>query len=248
MRRRLDWKAKRVLSRAALVGRRVRFANFFQNDNVAIFPELRLAVNRIKKSGNTSLVMVLDDICAGANQTTTSAVKDRRQIHAARFSDIARLRFYRTLVVVRSPYTRALSGYLEKVGFGLRAGYAAYPGFGEISTDGFERFLLHLRANSRTNDRHFWRQSDLLFQPLENYSCVARLETIVDDMRGFLPVIGVAPDVAERFAVPHALERQEVGKITDSARRGDLLSARAREIIEDLYAPDFDAFGYPRHA
>ncbi len=48
--------------------REIDFDNFFQNDTVAIFPELGVILNRIKKAGNTSLVAFLDDVaraCGG---------------------------------------------------------------------------------------------------------------------------------------------------------------------------------------
>lgn len=238
-------KSKRGLAKIAFFGRNIRYENFFQNDNVAIFPKLGLIFNRIKKSGNTSIVATLSEI-EGKIIDDVGELKSMRTVHAADFHSIVMMRSWKTLVVVRNPYNRSLSGFLEKVASGKsRNGrFDFYPGFGEQSAEAFEQFLEHLKEHDYGKNRHFFRQTDLLFQNLSKYTCVAKLENLAQEIVPLLIDLGCDPIAARKFYSPHDLEKKETGKITNSSKRTSMISPKAKKLIQELYREDFEQFGY----
>lgn len=232
-----------------LSGRGIDFDNFFQNDTVAIFPAHGVILNRVKKAGNTSLVAFLDDLDRGggaAPRCSTKEVKARRRPHLMPFSAIPRAGSFATLVTVRNPYHRAISGFLDKIAGGTDPMYRDYPCYGDASIAAFESFLLHCAARDFFGNRHFMPQSRLLIQPLAHFSAVARLESLVPDLEAFLTGLGHPPGTAAPLASPHPLEMRDKNKIHGSTKKEHYLTPAALRLINDLYRSDFEIFGYDR--
>lgn len=248
----LGWRLRRIGFQFALRGHAIDFTTFFQNDTVALFPGLGVILNRVKKSGNSSVVAFLDDLERHAQGQTTAptsleSVKSARRPHLASPGCVWRAGRFATLVTVRNPYTRAVSGYLDKIAHGTNPRYANYPGFGQTSPAAFETFLAAARDRRFFSNRHFYPQTALLFQPAERFTKVARLETLAVDMAAFLARIGHDPAPAARLDRPHALEARVPGKIQNSAAHPHYLTPTARALIASLYDADFATFGYDRN-
>jgi len=248
---RLEWKVKRIALRRIFSGQEINFDNFFQNDNIAVYPRLGVLFNRIKKSGNTTVVAFLDDVekseMVQKPQIETSAkLKNMRRIHMSPYRDILRMRSFSTLVIVRNPYYRAISGFLDKIAKGTNPRYENYPYFGKDGPEIFEKFLAHCGQQNFFKNRHFLPQTALLFQPPDRYTKIARLETLPEDMSDFLFQIGADPAAAQVLQKPHAIEIKEESKIQNSSEKFHYLTPRACRLIETLYARDFDSFGYER--
>ncbi len=240
---RLGASLKGRCTRYALRDRQLVAANLLHKDNVAVFPRLGVIFNRVKKSGNTSVVAFLSDLEGSAGQSVHDLKREHRLTELTLAQTLALGRFH-TIVVVRNPYTRAISGYLDKIASGSNPRYSAVQGFGSASPEGLETFLGRLSETRFLRDRHFYPQTRLLFQGIDEYSCVAKLETIVPDMTRFLRQIGQDPALAQSLSKPHSLEQKQAGKITLSAKKKSLLTDRSREIIRNLYAQDFADLGY----
>lgn len=235
---------KRGLARVTLAGRGIRYRNFFQEDNVAIFPELGVIFNRIKKSGNTSVCAFLNDVAGGPGFRTADEMKDARRFDSARLADIARLGTYKSLIVVRDPYTRILSGFLQKIVLANDERFRRFPGFGEQTDTAFVAFLRYLEENDYGGNRHFWPQVRLLYQPPDAYTFTAKLETLTGDMADFLSAIGRDPAMAKALEKPHPLEARQAGKITSAGKNRHLITDEARELVRRLYREDFETFEY----
>jgi hypothetical protein len=216
------------------------FENFFDYDNVAIYPEINLILQRLKKSGNTSLVLFFNEICDGRQYFTTHDAKRARRLYNTNPVSLAQLSSYNSLLVVRDPQTRILSAFLDKVASGKYPGAQSIPGYSDPSQRGFEVFLDYLDDSCITKNRHFWPQSKLLYQPVESFTFAAKLETIYSDLSYILPKLGIETDLAKKMNTPHPLESKENGKITNSARRKDLISTRASNKIERLFCQDYE--------
>ncbi len=248
---RMAWKLRRSALRVALSSQSIDFDNFFQNDTVAVFPALDVVLNRIKKAGNTSLVAFLDDLDrahggSGPDPKSTKEVKARRRPHFVPFTAIPRMRSFKTLVTVRNPYHRVISGFLDKIAGGTDPMHAGYPCYGDASISAFETFLQHCMDRDFFGNRHFMPQSKLLILPVEKFTKVARLESLVADVDAFLTALGHRPGTASPLATPHPLEMRDDNKIHGSARKQHYLTPTAVRLIENLYSSDFEAFGYAR--
>lgn len=123
--------------------------------------------------------------------------------------------------------------------------YAYCGGFGNSTPEGFHAFLSFLDKGGLHRDRHFWPQSDLLYQPVENYSRVARLENLVADMRIILTETGQDPALAELLARPHKVEAGTTKITSATSKLGSFYKPSSTALVRKLYAADFEKFDYP---
>ena len=116
------------------------------------------------------------------------------------------------------------------------------------STTGSLEFLTSLDQSKLYENRHFWPQADLLYQPIENFNYVAKLENLVDDMREILIDTGQCSTHAEKLA---RLHKVEVGKETitsASSLASEYHNNETIKLTQRIYARDFEVFGYRKSA
>lgn len=218
----------------------------FHGSHVAVYPEINICFNRIKKSGNTTVSAFLTDVSNNFEEETAkgfkqSLIKPRNMLP----EELKKLTSYYSLVVVRDPFSRTLSAFLHKVAHGRSQKYSFCGGFGETTAQGFMKFLTFLDNGGLYKDRHFWPQTDLLYQPLDHFNHVAKLETLVQDMRIVLAAVGQDPDHAERLARPHKVEAGSSKITSASSKLEQYYTEPAVALVRKLYAKDFDLLGYP---
>lgn len=214
--------------------------------HVVIYPEINVCFNRIKKSGNTTISAFLTDISNNfAKETDKGFKKTLTKPRNLSPKELQNLSSLYSLVVVRDPFSRALSAFLQKVAPGTAQQYSFCAGFGNATAQGFMDFLIFLDKGGLYKDRHFWPQTDLLYQPLDHFNHVARLETLVADMRTFLTAIGQDPEHAERLARPHKVEAGTSKITAASSKLEQYYTEPAVALVRKLYARDFELLGYP---
>jgi hypothetical protein len=198
---------------------------------------------RIPKAANTTVVAALLAHCPepGLDAARLGEAKDRAtHLGDLGMGDLRRLRGYFVFTVVRDPYARTLSAYLDKFKPGKRyvdlygARVAAFDG-GTISFRGFCRYLA---AGGEPENAHWIRQTRLTGLA-DRIDLVGRTETLDTDLARILAAIGVG-------AAPGPVERAGPVPTHAGDRLGEYYDAETREIVEHVYADDFAAFGYPR--
>lgn len=142
---------------------------------------------------------------------------------------------------VRNPYTRALSGYLDKVENPDGPHYRAltsqhYRALRSRQVENFEQYLLALAEyRPKSMDPHFRPQHINLGFPKATFDAIFYLENL-SPLGQFLSQ--VSPNFrVERFA-PHS--RSAVTKLRDH------YSDRAIELVQEIFDEDFSYFGYSR--
>jgi hypothetical protein len=212
---------------------------------LAVFPRLGVVYNRIQKNANTTTMLLLDALEVGRLRSIPQSKGQHLLFYKAwalgRFS----LENARYMVVVRSPYSRALSSFLFKFRF-MR--HMAMPRYGrefDVSPQGFEDFLAWLGDGALSRDLHWDLQLASLALPASAFTDIIHVERYEAEMRQFLlrTRLGSASaldaiDFAElrRLGSPHASGTQD--------KREDFMTPRARRRVADIYAKDFQAFGY----
>ncbi len=233
-----------------LAGSGINFDNFEHKHNVSIYPRYKLIYNRMKKSGNTTITAFLNDIIGSdtyenARELKKCLVKPENLT----FRQLLDLKNYYSFTVVRNPYYRVLSAYLEKLtGQDVREKYNDLPGSGDSSADGFTAFVQFLADGGIYHNRHWWPQADSLFQAVDNFSYIGRLENIVEDMGRILSENRLDPELALRLAKPHDYEIQKSEtRITSAQRRvAEFYSDETIALVASLYTKDFEVFGYTK--
>lgn len=150
-------------------------------------------------------------------------------------------------VVVRNPFSRALSGYLDKVVRGeaqfntLRQNISTIRGCNpsdiDHSTVTFLEFCEALKLFKRPKqfDQHWRPQAAHICSSFIKYDVFAKLESIDEDMEL----------ISERIGVKHI--SKERGRDHATSANDKLLTFYSEDeanIIRDIYREDFDLFGY----
>ena len=222
---------------------------------VVFYPEFKIAYNRIAKSGNSSVLLYLYDAMAGGIQgdgETYNACKREATAAGIDLFQLTRdwdrvlsLRKYVFFTVVRNPWSRTLSAFLDKVAKAESDKYAMAAGYGDDSVEGFVSFLRFL-DNGGLHVNHHWRpQSALLLLPKERFDHVCRLEALADDLPRALAGTGLVLPHAGRLRRPHPIEASRAGKITQATERmRHYYTNEALDLVSRMYASDFRLGGY----
>ena len=212
---------------------------------LAVFPKLGVVYNRIQKNANTTTMLLLDALEVGRLRS----IPESKGQHMLFYSAWARGRFSldgaRYMVVVRSPYSRALSSFLFKFKYWQSTALGKYGREFEATPQGFHDFLCWLRDGALSRDLHWDLQVRSLALPVAVFTDIIHTERYEADMRAFLGKTRLGPagattpfdfDALRKLGSPHATRAQE--------KREDFFTPATRQLVGEIYAEDFTAFGY----
>lgn len=152
---------------------------------------------------------------------------------------------YRRFTVVREPAARALSGFLEKVGQGLkqseqitealraRTGREIAPA--DVTLEQFLDVLITMP--SRKQDPHWRRQADHIGLSIVPYDAVVHLEDL-DTSWDLIGELTGTPDLVGEFFC-----RTSTGART---RMADYYTPELLAMVGEIYARDYADLNYPR--
>lgn len=210
----------------------------FSLHRVAVFPGLGLAYNRVKKNANTSLTILLRDLDGGG-----LAQRDIAKWEALTPLDLPRgeralLDRLAWVVVVRDPFSRTLSAFLDKF---REEKYCRKHGDFPLTPEGFAAFLRYLDAGGLARDGHWDLQTKLIVGPLDRFDAVLRFETLGADLSAALARLGTPFDPERLQRAYPSDERKQTGA---SGRLAEFYTPEAEAVVARLYAKDFAALGY----
>jgi hypothetical protein len=243
--------------------------------------EKQLLVFYAFKSGNTSLASWVYSVIQPRREPKGITIKSKRDylllpnnaVPLSLACDLKLNHGFKTVIVVRNPYSRAVSAYVNKfVLDGKRWIQAAdkYETFvkrfvGSRFTSGisFREFLTELRQRQQPDSSirvnpHFDAQLPLVCRTPNFFDDILRLEHIGVEFPQFLLKYGFPQVAFPRLrATPPAASQGREGLLDDESNfnlarqfvlptKKNLLSASTRNLICDLYERDFVAFGYSK--
>jgi hypothetical protein len=198
--------------------------------------------NRIPKAANTTVTQVLFE------HTRFRPQQSRRRHPKYQFQrplwlsprEVERLeREAWVFTVVRDPYSRVLSAYLDKVGRKRHQGQRFLTWAARHNQpDSFLGFCRYLEAGGLYLDMHWAPQAAILCLPLERFDFIGRVETLDRDLGHILQhLYGVEP------GGPAVRAGTNTGA---SSRLDEAYGPEERQIVNRLYTDDFERFGYAR--
>jgi len=212
------------------------------NDKIYINDEHRYIFFRIPKNANSFIIANLLLLQNGSRLSLPEVdmLKTRQSsIHLLTWKEAEKkLNTYFTFLVVRNPYSRVASAYLDKI---VREKPPIMKvrnrlGLNAVAPISFKQFVEYLLIEGALlDDSHWAPQSDLV--PLSDYyfNFVARFETLVDDTAFILQTI-YGRSLVTPLAQEHATNA--------SSMLVDLYDDDLIDSVHQLYRQDFNRFGY----
>ncbi|MGA1145823.1 MAG: sulfotransferase family protein [Candidatus Nanopelagicales bacterium] len=144
---------------------------------------------------------------------------------------------YRRFAVVRDPASRVLSGYLEKIGQGLKQSEPIVAALGIPASEiTFAQFLDVIGEQpSREQDPHWRRQADHLGWGIVDYDDAIHLEELDVSWDRVGALTGIA-DLRETFYCKNSTGA--------SAKIDEYFTAELREKVRSIYQRDYEVLGY----
>jgi hypothetical protein len=152
---------------------------------------------------------------------------------------------YRRFTVVRDPASRLLSGFIEKIGQGLKQSEPIVEALAERTGHEvraeditLDQFLDVVGAQeSRDQDPHWRRQADHLGLGLVPYDAVIHLEELDASWRRISELTGI-PDLQEEYFCRNSTGARN--------RMAEYYTPALLARVVEIYARDYDELGYPR--
>lgn len=211
-------------------------ANIPALKQVALYPNSKIAFNRIKKNGNTSLVLLLDYIEYGHSRHTRIA-KRQTSLNSIG-SCLVDYSQFSWAITIRNPFTRVLSAFLDK--FSKERYISTYGKF-ELSSKGFSEFVVWLSNGGLKADNHWNLQVEHTLFPIENYGYILRFENLSDDI---VKMIGSLNLSIPTEAFSQVMRKGQSNSTGSSKLIHQFYDARTFEIVSKLYEKDFRKLGY----
>lgn len=218
------------------------------DSRVAIHWENGYCYFRVPKAGNSSVSASLagvsgNDLDPAAQELKSAKSDPFRQASSLNWSEYRRFeREFFKFTFVRNPLDRLLSAFLDKVD-----NERSPPHFRRLintrlgsrdadSSCDFPTFLNYLSIGGLHENAHWAPQVSVICYPIEKLDFVGRLENMEHDLNHVLSVLNLKGSRVTSVRKHH----------TRSRHLREILDARAKSLIHELYAEDFERFGYAR--
>lgn len=191
--------------------------------------DLGFFFNRIPKAANSTVVTNLARLKSGREVPSKLAKKMFRTPSALNFREAARVGSLFKFTVVRNPYTRTLSAYLDKV---------ERRALRDNKESSFRDFLQSLKDGKLYSNAHWAPQNALLLLPVSQLDFVGRVESLDSDLYWINEKI--------RGRAPEAPLTSFLGNATGAGSKlHAYYDAETAELVRQLYQKDFEVFSYP---
>jgi hypothetical protein len=205
---------------------------------LAWYRKIRICYNRVQKNANTTTYTMLSQLNGDSFTHHHQAKRQAREFPWLSFSELGD---FHTFVVVRSPYSRLLSAFLQKFTF-RREFFVAKYGEYEPTPEGFRLFVRHLERNGTQSNSHWDLQSKQIPFLLSDYDTVIHFENYAREMAEMFSNLSI--EIGDRNL--GMLFPTDAGKQTRaSERHRDFYDTTTIRIVNEIYSEDFEYLGYP---
>lgn len=206
--------------------------------HVALFPSCGIAYNRLKKNANSSTMAALYYLEHGVSIHSDQAKRATRNMTTASLAEVSRLDQMHSVVILRDPFSRVLSAFLNK--FAKPAYQIRHYDF-ELNAKGFLEFLVWLENGALKINAHWAPQTTSLFAAPDCFDTVLRYEDYPKCFLEFLDQRGfdLTSELKEIFNTMQIQTRTHA-----TNRLNSFYCERAEDIVRRLYTEDFRLLGY----
>lgn len=210
---------------------------------IAFFPQLGVAFNRLQKNGNSFAMTLLHFLESGCQVDAKTAKKSSNYFFGMGVSGVIALKKAKKIVVVRDPFSRTLSAFLEKF---TKSAYQHLYGPFELSPRGFSAFLRKLETGGLRANPHWAPQTDRIALSLSHYDAVIPFSEFPTQF--FAVLRELVPGAEKSWSdLPPAIKNGP--RQTNAAKKvSHFYSSENIARIERLYWEDFELTAIQREA
>lgn len=136
---------------------------------MAFFPRLGITLNRLQKNGSSTAMSFLYFLEHGEHMAALQAKERAVHLGSIGARGVLALRSAKRIVIVRDPFSRTLSAFLQKF---HSPDYQRNFGPFELNPEGFSAFLSFLHKGGLRANSHWSPQTDRLLLAPEQYNAV----------------------------------------------------------------------------
>jgi hypothetical protein len=199
------------------------------DDRGCVDMDLGFFYNRIPKAANSTVIINLARIRFGREISSKAAKKMFKTPSALHAGEVSRFPLLFKFTVVRNPYTRTLSAYLDKV---------ERRALRDNKESSFRDFLYSLKKGKLYSNAHWAPQNALLLLPVDQFDFIGKVETIETDLAFIKETI-----LKKR---PEEPIKSFLNNSTGAVRKlKAYYDSETAELVRMLFRDDFETFGYP---
>lgn len=196
--------------------------------------------NRIEKNANSSLIILFHWLETGQKAGAIGARKRMPHLLDWPTSQMQDLAEMRRMVVVRNPFSRTLSAFLNKV---ETQKFRRDVGHMERTPEDFRAFVKLLDEGHLSTNSHWDLQMRQLVFTIEAYTDVLRFENLEHDLSDFLLRLDLDQNAMHRSS---AFQKGRTHRTDANAQLERFYDSDAEAIVRRLFSDDFEAFGYSK--
>ncbi|WP_019627907.1 sulfotransferase family protein [Thioalkalivibrio sp. AKL10] len=203
--------------------------------------ERRFIYFRIPKAANSTVSYAISNIETENGDSAGAYKSGYDRASSLGFLETYRLhqRFF-LFSVVRNPYTRVASAYLDKIQGQKRQRTPVARALGRASTAPitFQEFCAYLAKGGYRDDVHWFRQTDLIPCGIDRLDYLGSVETLTKDLNAIRTQLSLTSETG-RSDWKH-------GKTGASSRLFELYDDESRICVFETYKQDFELLGYAK--
>jgi hypothetical protein len=200
---------------------------------------------RLRKCANSTVIATLYNIETGKKITSLDKIQNIKDNYfnnpvSLSKSEVKKLKGYYKFTIVRNPYNRIISAYLDKIkpkNVYQRKIVAAHLSKDENDDISFDEFLSFLEQGGLKKNSHWAPQTDFLVFPISEYDFIGRLENFNSDFEKIIQDIYNIQSIEIVSVTEHK---------TKSNKNVESISNEQKSRIYELYKEDFTLLGYDK--
>jgi len=207
-------------------------------DRVAVARRSGFLYNRVQKNANSSVIIFVHWLETGCMRGDIRSRKSVPHLGDWPVRHMAELPEMPRMVVVRDPFSRTLSAFLNKVN---SPRFRADVGQLGATPDGFSRFIRWLDSGGMGVNPHWDLQTKQLILPLDHYTDVIRFERLEKELASFFERLGID---ADHMHSSGAFKRGRAHRTEANDLLHQFYDADGAQIVRRLFETDFQVLGY----